>query len=1154
MSNASALRVLRVFRAFRALKAVKHLKAIQTILASLESASEEYGIFLLLLFLFICIFCLTGMSLFAGQYQDDLCAGDYREGNWDGFYSSFILIFRVLTLDDWNTIAFGGVQCSDNNWGIFVFLLIWIILGNFMLLNLFLAILIRSFAKNKAEKTANKISKSDEESDDEADFIEDYCDNDAGDNDGDGTSPFNKARRQASRQSTLLTPEEQEKEEHVRDDVDKFIHKIVDSLASPFMKVLKPVKRALGISDDGAAKLDKITEAGQDLAETMAQSIKDVAAQGDKAHMTRRLRAMTSEIEGRKSLVDVIPISGKSCFVFGHTNRFRVVCHEVCHHHHFNNFIILCIVVSSLCLAFEDPTTKESTLTTLKRMDKIFTYIFTAEMIIKIIALGFFTTKHAYLRSSWNKLDFLIVVSSLLDIVVIAMKDIFGEIDISFFKVIRLLRVLRPLRTIKRYKNMAMVVGAIFGSFMSVVNVAALLVLIFSVFGILGMGLFGGLFKHCNDEDVILKDNCHGNFIYPYNNTEGILVNLTIDRQWINPDTNFDSFFNSLRTLFVVASLEGWYAIAEIASQVTVIGQAPAYDYEDATSGNIFYMSFFLIFICLGNFLGLGLFVGVLCDHFQHEADSGKSVFMTNEQKAWIETQKNVLFSTAVVRARAPTNSFRKFCWKLIRTQVFNFIITILILGSVILTSLNYAGESPEWKEGLVDVNKVFTWLFTIEAVLKISGDGPKIYFKRMSCCFDFFLVCGSLLDDIFDVAQGNTNILFVLRIFRVLRVSRLLRLLGPNSSLRQLMKVVLYSLPSVWNIAALLIMLYFIYAILGIALFGNTNYGCVPKADKDSSGCKFDNKIVAIDALDDLAGFVNPNFNTTFQRYAEGVNPNANFRTVGPAFATLLRVSTGENWQFIMADCAAQNEYDSPLVATLYFFSFVVFCQYITLNLFVAVLLENFNLVKSETKEQIEIKDEMNQFVEIWAVYDPDATQFINANQLPFVVTSLNKPLGVGKEASQKEIEQLLWSCDIPIYRFVEKDEEGMTTKRNRVFYKDVLYRLCKHGFGEIEANTIDHEEPEEKNEAIEKLKKERLIFSTREYIAVAKICKVIKVKQGVSLGDSFLDVIMTAAKKREREMANMALGGTFGRMDGKISMLQRLIRHLAHGASDHG
>ena len=58
----------------------------------------------------------------------------------------FDAVFRVLTLDDWPGIALKAVYCTGS-WSGIVFFFIWIVVGNFMLLNLFLAILIRSFEK-----------------------------------------------------------------------------------------------------------------------------------------------------------------------------------------------------------------------------------------------------------------------------------------------------------------------------------------------------------------------------------------------------------------------------------------------------------------------------------------------------------------------------------------------------------------------------------------------------------------------------------------------------------------------------------------------------------------------------------------------------------------------------------------------------------------------------------------------------------------------------------------------------------------------------------------------------------------------------------------------------------------------------------------------
>jgi len=116
--------------------------------------------------------------------------------------------------------------------------------------------------------------------------------------------------------------------------------------------------------------------------------------------------------------------------------------------------------------------------------------------------------------------------------------------------------------------------------------------------------------------------------------------------------------------------------------------------------------------------------------------------------------------------------------------------------------------------------------------------------------------------------------------------VSRLLRLLGPSSTFRSLLKVLVYSLPSIYNIGAILLMIYFVYAVLGVNMFSDTMY------DQDTKSFNDDN---------------------------EGINSDANFREFQTAFLTLFRVSTGENWQILMMDCAKDNAFNSQVVACLY-------------------------------------------------------------------------------------------------------------------------------------------------------------------------------------------------------------------------------------------
>ena len=95
---------------------------------------------LFLLFLFIVIFALLGMQLFANRFN--FPEGRPR-GHFDSFHAAFVTVFQLLTLENWQLVLFSGMR-SFGGWSVFYFLS-WIFIGNFVLLNLFLAILLDSF-------------------------------------------------------------------------------------------------------------------------------------------------------------------------------------------------------------------------------------------------------------------------------------------------------------------------------------------------------------------------------------------------------------------------------------------------------------------------------------------------------------------------------------------------------------------------------------------------------------------------------------------------------------------------------------------------------------------------------------------------------------------------------------------------------------------------------------------------------------------------------------------------------------------------------------------------------------------------------------------------------------------------------------------------
>ena len=78
--------------------------------------------------------------------------------------------------------------------------------------------------------------------------------------------------------------------------------------------------------------------------------------------------------------------------------------------------------------------------------DKIFTVIFTTELVLKWFAYGI----KNYFTNGWNWLDFVIVIVSVLGLIL----DWLGVPDISIFKSMRTLRALRPLKALSRFEGM----------------------------------------------------------------------------------------------------------------------------------------------------------------------------------------------------------------------------------------------------------------------------------------------------------------------------------------------------------------------------------------------------------------------------------------------------------------------------------------------------------------------------------------------------------------------------------------------------------------------------------------------------------------------------------------------------------------------------
>jgi hypothetical protein len=149
----SALRAVRIFRVFRVLRVARLLRGLKSMLQIINVIQRSISSFIylaMLLLLFVFIYALLGMQIFGGAFTDPEVVGTIRY-NFDSFLNAFITGFIMLTTENWNQIMFYAFSGATTQPLIAVYFVSCIFIGNWMLLNLFLAILLDSFTQVEEE-------------------------------------------------------------------------------------------------------------------------------------------------------------------------------------------------------------------------------------------------------------------------------------------------------------------------------------------------------------------------------------------------------------------------------------------------------------------------------------------------------------------------------------------------------------------------------------------------------------------------------------------------------------------------------------------------------------------------------------------------------------------------------------------------------------------------------------------------------------------------------------------------------------------------------------------------------------------------------------------------------------------------------------------
>ncbi|XP_071396117.1 sodium channel, voltage-gated, type I like, alpha b isoform X8 [Centroberyx affinis] len=1050
LANVEGLSVLRSFRLLRVFKLAKSWPTLNMLIKIIGNSVGALGNLTLVLAIIVFIFAVVGMQLFGKSYKECVCkiADDCQLPRWHmhDFFHSFLIVFRVLC-GEWIETMWDCMEVAGQSMCLIVFMMVMVI-GNLVVLNLFLALLLSSFS-------ADNLAATDDDSEMNnlqiavgriqrgiafvksmvRQFLQSLCF--GGGTKGSGLAEESKPLDELHSNGKGNCISNHTSVEITKDPSGVYLK---EGNGRPGGGLVVGVGVGVGGDSTGKYSMEECDYMSFIHNPSLTVTVPIAVGESDFENLnTEDFSSDSSDVEGSKEKLDVEPqhlsssegstvdirppgdggesvelepeesLDPEACFTEGCVRRFqccqvnveegrwkswwtlRKTCFVIVEHNWFESFIIFMILLSSGALAFEDIYIEQrrTVKTVLEYADKVFTYVFILEMLLKWVAYGFVK----YFTNAWCWLDFLIVDVSLVSLVANAL----GYSELSAIKSLRTLRALRPLRALSRFEGMRVVVNALLGAIPSIMNVLLVCLIFWLIFSIMGVNLFAGKYYHCvnTTTDEILP-------IDVVNNRSDCLALVNDSARWKNVKINFDNVGAGYLALLQVATFKGWMDIMYAAVDSRNVEDQPEYEV------NLYMYLYFVIFIIFGSFFTLNLFIGVIIDNFnqQKKKFGGQDIFMTEEQKKYYNAMKKLGSKKPQKPIPRPANAFQGCVFDFITKQAFDIVIMILICLNMVTMMVETDDQTEDMDNILYWINLVFIVLFTGECVLKMISL-RHYYFTIGWNVFDFVVVIlsivGMFLSEVIEKYFVSPTLF---RVIRLARIGRILRLIKGAKGIRTLLFALMMSLPALFNIGLLLFLVMFIYAI-----FGMSNFAYV----KRESG------------IDDMF----------------------NFETFGNSMICLFQITTSAGWDGLLApilnkrepDCDSQMEHPgnyykgncgNPSVGIFFFVSYIIICFLIVVNMYIAVILENFSVATEESAEPLS-EDDFEMFYEVWERFDPDATQFMEYNKLTDFADALDPPLRMPKPNKIQLI-----SMDLPM------------VSGERIHCLDILFAFTKRVLGE--------------------------------------------------------------------------------------------------------
>ncbi|GAV46856.1 hypothetical protein ZYGR_0A04540 [Zygosaccharomyces rouxii] len=636
-------------------------------------------------------------------------------------------------------------------------------------------------------------------------------------------------------------------------------------------------------------------------------------------------------------------------------------------------------------------------------IDVGFVCILSLEFLVKTVADGVLYTPNAYLRNPWNIIDFIVLVSMWINFIAFVKNN--GDLS----RIFRGLTALRALRCLT-ISNMARQTFnmVVFDGIRKIFEATFVSLTLLFPFAIWGMNIFRGRLGTCTDNNMG-RDDCYNEF------TNSVFQwDVMMPRVYQQPYLYLDSFGSALRSMYEIVSLEGWVDLLENLMNSTGVGTVTS---TFASPGNA-------VFLVLFNFLSmvfiLNLFVSFIINN--HAKTTG-SAYYTLEEKSWLESQK--LLSQAkpkVTPSLIELPRSRQFFYMLAVEKgnfyYASFLQLTLYLHIIVLLCRSY--KEPHATTTFEDTYfMVSATIFFMQEIFHLYGEGFRLYIRSKWNVLRFGIVVTSFVLTAIGLKLSSDQIWFS-NIKELFHLVMFLLIIPQNDTLSELAETAVASWPPILSLTYTWAILFLVYAIALNQIFGTTRLGA----------------------------------NTT---------DNINFRTVIKSLIVLFRCSFGEGWNYIMDDLTVSEPYcsstkegsfasdcGSRTYAYILLMSWNIVSMYIFLNMFISLIIGNFSYVYRRGGSNSAIdRREVLKYSDAWAKYDSDGTGYLEFSHLPRLMHSFNGPLSFkiweGRHTVPNLVKNYMTVNPEDPYD-VKIDFPGLNKELNSIDWTEVAHRRLQY------------------------------------------------------------------------------------------------------------